>query len=82
MPTQLEPMATAGIYQVMTESDADKAARLYAMASNLRHSAAETGLPAYRTRLLNVARDLEGEAARLEGHSAAIRPSKDSFRPR
>ena len=35
---------------------------LRAMATNLRHAAAETGWPDYRKRLVEVARDLEREA--------------------
>lgn len=64
----------------MVVSDAEKAAQLYAMASNFRHSAAETAQLRYRTRLLDVARDLEREAAKLEGHFAD--PPGDSARTR
>lgn len=66
----------------MVVSDADKAARLYAMASNFRHVAEETGLPGYRTRLLSVARDLEREAARLEDQTVLPLPPGKSSRAR
>ena len=65
----------------MVVFDAERATQFYAMASNFRHSAAETAEPRYRARLLNVARDLESEAAKLEGHFAAL-PPKDSSRTR
>ena len=55
----------------MVVSDAERATQLYVMASNFRHAAAETAQPRYRARLLNVARDLEREAAKLEDHFAA-----------
>ena len=64
----------------MVVSDAEKAAQLYAMASNFRHAAAETAQPRYRVRLLDVARDLESEAAKLEGHFSD--PPDDSARAR
>lgn len=70
------------IKQFMVVSNPEKVARLHAMASNLRRAAAETGQPRYRTRLLNVARDLETEAAKLEEQAAAIRPPRDSPRTR
>ena len=66
----------------MVVSDADRAARLYAMASNFRHVAQAAGLPGYRTRLLNVARDLEREAARLEDQPVLPLPSGKSSRAR
>jgi hypothetical protein len=50
----------------MVVLDSEKAAQLYAMASNFRHVADGTELPGYRERLLSVARDLECEAAKLE----------------
>ena len=75
-------MAMSRIKQFMVVRDPDKIAQLHAMASKLRQAAAETGQPRYRTRLLNVARDLEFEAAKLEDQPAAIRPSKDSSRTR
>ncbi len=76
-----EPIAAAGIYQSMTVSDSDKVARLNAVASNFRQTAAETGLPRYRARLLNAARELESEAARLDGQLDGSPPA-DSSRPR
>ena len=65
----------------MVVSDAERASQLYAMASNFRHAAAETAQPRYRARLLNVARDLESEAAKLEDHFAS-RPPEDPSRTR
>jgi hypothetical protein len=53
----------------MVDIDPQKAAQLYAMASNFRHVADGTELPGYRERLLKVARDLEREAAKLEDQS-------------
>ena len=69
------------IKQFMVAPDPDKVARLHAMASKLRQAAAETGQPRYRTRLLNVARDLESEAARLDDN-VPDRPPVDSARNR
>ena len=53
-------------YQSMVVSGPEKSVQLYAMASNFRHAADETALPGYRRRLLEVARDLESEAAKLD----------------
>jgi len=82
VPSGREPAAPTRIKQFMVVPDPDKAAQIFAMASNLRHAAAETGQPRYRARLLNVARDLESEAAKLEGQSPAARPPGDSSRTR
>jgi hypothetical protein len=49
----------------MVVSGSEKSIQLYAMVSNLRHAADKTALPDYRRRLLEVARDLEREAAKL-----------------
>lgn len=64
----------------MVAPDPDKASQLHAMASNLRQAAAETDQSRYRVRLLDAARDLENEAARLEGHPSES--PKDSSRSR
>jgi len=56
----------------MAMRDPPKSAELYAMATNLRHAAAETSWPRYRAKLLEVARDLEREADRRD---------QDSFTP-
>lgn len=82
MPIGPERIAGLRIYQIMAASDADKAARLYAMASNFRHVAEEAGLPGYRARLLSVARDLEREAARLDDQAGPQRPPGTSSRAR
>jgi len=58
----------------MVVSGSEKSLQLYAMASNFRHVADGTSFPSYRIRLLEVARDLEGEAARLN--------DQDFFAPR
>jgi hypothetical protein len=58
----------------MVVLDPDRAAWLHAMASKLRQAAAETGQPRYRTRLLNVALDLETEAAKLDNFPARSPP--------
>lgn len=44
----------------------EKSSALYAMATNLRHAAAETVWPDYRQKLLEAARDLESEADRRD----------------
>jgi hypothetical protein len=49
----------------MVVSGSEKSVQMYAMASNFRHAADKTAMPDYRRRLLEVARDLEGEAAKL-----------------
>ena len=49
----------------MVVSGSEKSRQIYAMASNFRHVADGTKFPNYRIRLLEVARDLESEAARL-----------------
>jgi hypothetical protein len=66
------------INQFMVVFDPDKAARLHAMASKLRQAAAETAQPHYRTRLLNVARDLETEAAKVGDSFPASSPADSS----
>lgn len=58
----------------MVVSGPEKSLQIYAMASNFRHVADGTSFPSYRIRLLEVARDLEGEAARLS--------DQDFFAPR
>jgi hypothetical protein len=58
----------------MVVSGPEKSMEIYAMASNFRHVADGTRLPGYRARLLEVARDLEGEAAKLS--------DQDFFAPR
>ena len=52
---------------------------LHAMAANLRHAADETSWPRYRARLLQVARDLECEAAKLDQHKPEPK-SRDASR--
>jgi hypothetical protein len=64
----------------MVGSDPEKSMQMYAMASNFRHVADETRLPRYRTRLLEVARDLEGEAAKLSDHSFLALRSREISR--
>jgi hypothetical protein len=50
----------------MSGSRAEQAARLRTIAAGFRASAAQTEWPAYRDRMLEMAADLEREAARLE----------------
>jgi hypothetical protein len=56
----------------MVVSGSEKAAQTLAMATRFRHAAAETSWAAYRTKLLEVARDLESEAEKLE-HQEGLR---------
>jgi hypothetical protein len=80
------PSATHGTWQVlphyqpMVVSDSEKANGLYAMASNFRHAAHATSLPGYRDRLLQVARDLECEAAKLDDQRFFSPTSRDASR--
>ena len=64
----------------MVVSDSEKANGLYAMASNFRHAAQATSLPGYRDRLLQVARDLECEAAKLDDQRFFPPKSRDASR--
>ena len=50
----------------MAPRDPSKSAELYAMAIDLRRSAAETSWPHYRAKLLEAARDLEREAGKQD----------------
>ena len=50
----------------MVGSVAEKHTQTLAMATRFRHAAAETSWASYRVKLLEVARDLEREAEKLE----------------
>lgn len=50
------------------------------MASNFRRVADGTRLPGYRARLLEVARDLEGEAAKLNDQDCFAPRSRETSR--
>lgn len=64
----------------MVVSDADKAAKLHAMASQFRQAADETAWPGYRARLLQVAEELENEADRLQPQGFGAPVSRDTSR--
>jgi hypothetical protein len=53
---------------------------LHAMAADLRHAADETNWPRYQVRLLQVARDLEREAAKLDDQHTPESTSGDASR--
>ena len=46
----------------------ERAARLHIIAAEFRAFAAQTDLPAYRARMLEMAADLDLEAAKLDGY--------------
>jgi hypothetical protein len=50
----------------MTLSRLEQAARMHIIAAEFRHYAAQTSLPTYRSRMLEMAADLDLEAAKLD----------------
>jgi hypothetical protein len=50
----------------MAQTNVERAARLRAIAASFRANAAQTEWPAYRTRMLDMASELEREAVRID----------------
>ncbi len=55
---------------IMIESKLERAARMRIIAAQLRAAAAQTEWPGYRTRMLEIATDLDLEAAKLDHYRA------------
>jgi hypothetical protein len=64
----------------MVFSGHEKAMQTLAMATRFRHAAQETSWPSYRAKLLEVARDLESEADKLEAQEGLRVFSREASR--
>jgi len=64
----------------MIVNDQEKALHMRALAAQFRHAANETMWPRYRTKLLQVAQDLENEAEKLTVQRDPPAPSRGASR--